>query len=96
MSKVFYIYESHLGGFYHTEKKLSFDERYCDECGDSDWLLCTAAKPQDIWDALEGQIDEKDSEGNWTGGWDKDYVKEFIEAIPWEKLNDDTASKKAN
>ena len=37
-----YIYESHLGGLYATNKKLSYNEGLYEECGDSDWLLCTA------------------------------------------------------
>ena len=85
--KQFYIYESHMGGFYCTKRKLTRDKLYCEQCGDSDWLLCVATKPQDIWDALEGQIDEQDSEGNWTGGYDKDYVEGFVNGIPWEQLD---------
>lgn len=31
-----YLYRSHMGGVYTCDKKLSFDDLYCEECGDSD------------------------------------------------------------
>lgn len=35
-----YYYENHLdGGFYTSEESLSYDELYCEECGDSDQPL---------------------------------------------------------
>lgn len=34
-----YLYESHLGGFYMSDKYLDYDDLYCDECGDSDSFL---------------------------------------------------------
>lgn len=34
-----YFYESHLGGIYTSNKKYSYDDLYCDECGDSDWYI---------------------------------------------------------
>lgn len=90
-AKVFYIYESHMGRFYHTTKKLTTKQRHCAQCGDYDWLLCEATKPQDIWDALEGEIDIDGS-----GGWDKDYIEEFISSIPWETSNDDKKNTATN
>lgn len=80
MMKVKYIYESHLSGFFVSNKKLTYDELYCEECGDRDWLLCEATKPQDIWDALESEIDIDGS-----GGYDKEYVENFIKGIEWNK-----------
>lgn len=32
-----YLYESHLGGLYTMEDIRSYDELYCETCGDSDW-----------------------------------------------------------
>lgn len=34
-----YVYENHLGGFYTTDEELSYDDLYCDECGDSDGII---------------------------------------------------------
>lgn len=31
-----HLYESHLGGYYVTDHKLSLDERYCETYGDAD------------------------------------------------------------
>lgn len=32
-----YLYVSHLGGYFTTEKIIS--DTYCEQCGDSDFLL---------------------------------------------------------
>ena len=34
-----YIYESHMGGLYSANKKLSTEELHCDGCGDFDWFV---------------------------------------------------------
>lgn len=34
-----WFYESHLGGIYTTDRELSFDELYCEDCGDCDSCL---------------------------------------------------------
>lgn len=34
-----FLYESHLGGIYTTDKEQNPDELYCEECGDSDWFI---------------------------------------------------------
>ena len=31
-----FIYEGHMGGFFTSDHQLSFDEIYCEQCGDSD------------------------------------------------------------
>ena len=33
-----YIYEDHMGGLYATDEVLSYEETYCETCGDSDTL----------------------------------------------------------
>ena len=80
MSKTVYIYENHIdGGLYDSDHKLSYKERYCESCGDLDWLVCEATSPDDIWRAVEDEIDVDGS-----GGWDRKYVEEFINSIQWE------------
>lgn len=34
-----FYYENHMGGWYSTDHELSYKETYCEECGDSDFLL---------------------------------------------------------
>lgn len=34
-----YIYESHHGGHYASDRLLPHNKRYCEECGDSDTLV---------------------------------------------------------
>lgn len=36
---MFNLYESHLGGYYIITEPIPKDIEYCDQCGDSDWLL---------------------------------------------------------
>lgn len=35
----YYVYESHLGGYYATDDLLDYEDTYCDSCGDSDQLV---------------------------------------------------------
>ena len=34
-----YWYSSHLGGIYSSTRKLSYDDLYCEQCGDCDEYL---------------------------------------------------------
>ena len=68
-----YIYESHLGGLYTSNRELDFDELYCEQCGDSDWLVGYADTREDAWELLK---DDTDIDG--CGGWSYDYVQEFL------------------
>lgn len=43
-------------------------------CGDSDWLIDFAETKEEAWDFLKDNTDI-----NGCGGWDYDYVKDFIE-----------------
>lgn len=36
-----YIYDSHLGGLYISDKEIPFDDLYCETCGDYDELIFT-------------------------------------------------------
>jgi DNA-dependent RNA polymerase auxiliary subunit epsilon len=49
MKPVLYIYEDHLyGGLYISDHEQSYEERYCSQCGDSDWLYTTIQSEDDI------------------------------------------------
>ena len=74
-----YIYESHLGNLYTSIYELDYDELYCEQCGDSDWLIGCATTREEAWDLLKNDVDI-----NGSGGWDYDYVQNFIN-INWEE-----------
>ena len=74
-----YIYEGHLGGLYTSDEPLDYEDLYCEECGDSDSLIGYAETRSEAWNLLK---DETDIGG--CGGWDCDYVQEFINSN-WEE-----------
>jgi len=44
-----YLYESHLGGIYITDEQRVFEDLYCSQCGDSDWLIGPFETVKDFW-----------------------------------------------
>lgn len=68
-----YIYEGHMGGLYASDEPLEYEDLYCEECGDSDWLIGYAETREEAWNLLK---DDTDIYG--SGGWDYNYVQEFI------------------
>lgn len=73
-----YIYEGHLGSLYISICELDFDELYCEECGDCDWLVGYAETREE---ALKLLNDITDIDG--SGGYDYDYIQEFLKEN-WE------------
>ena len=69
-----YIYEGHLGHLYTSDRPLSYEETYCETCGDSDWLIGYAETKSDAWSLLKD-----DTDINGSGGWDYDYVVKFLD-----------------
>lgn len=47
-----YLYENHMGGFYTTTRELDYEELYCEECGDSDGIVCSYDTDDGIWKNL--------------------------------------------
>ena len=78
-----YIYESHLGGLYVSDDWLDNDFTYCEECGDSDWLVGTAETREEAWNLLKDQTDIDGS-----GGYDYEYMQKFINGNWKEEVND--------
>ena len=74
-----YIYEGHLGCLYTSDEYLDYDDLFCEQCGESDWLIGYATTKEEAWDLLKSDIDI-----NGSGGWDYDYVQNFIN-INWEE-----------
>ena len=68
-----YIYESHMGGLYTSDEPLDYEDLYCEECGDSDQLIGYAETREDVWNLFKD-----DTDINGSGGWDYDYIQEFI------------------
>ena len=90
-----YCYESHLGGIYWTEEKLSFEDTYCDECGDSDWLLGYASNKKEALKLIDDwahpcryeddpELTEEDRE--WCSV-ESGYLQELIDKVE-ELFND--------
>ena len=75
-----YIYEDHLsGGLYASDDELDYEQLHCEQCGDTDWLIGFAETRKEAWDLLK---DDTNIEG--SGGWDYEYVMEFINKH-WEE-----------
>lgn len=74
-----YIYEGHMGSLFTTDELLSYEECYCETCGDSDWLIGEADTRKEAWELLKDEIDI-----NGSGGWDFEYVANFINSN-WEE-----------
>ncbi len=51
------IYESHLGGLYVTDKYLSHDCLYCEQCGDSDTLVLSTNNIDEVGEFLRKEAD---------------------------------------
>lgn len=51
-----YIYESHMGGIYFSDCEYNYDKLYCEQCGDSDWLIGTANTIEEVLSCLANMI----------------------------------------
>lgn len=72
-----YIYESHMGSLFVSDDILDYEQTYCETCGDSDFLLGYAETKGETWNLLKD-----DTNINGSGGWNYDYVQEFLKN--WE------------
>lgn len=73
-----YIYESHIGSLFVSDEILDYEQTYCETCGDSDFLLGYAETREEAWNLLKN-----DTDINGSGGWDYEYVQEFLKN--WEE-----------
>ncbi len=69
-----FIYEGHMGGLFVTEEPLSYEECYCETCGDSDWMIGEADTREEAWNLLKD-----DTDINGSGGWNYEYVQNFLD-----------------
>ena len=72
-----YIYESHMGNLFVSDDILDHEQTYCETCGDSDYLIRYAETREEAWNLLKD-----DTNINGSGGWNYDYVQEFLKN--WE------------
>lgn len=68
-----YIYESCMGSLYTSDHELSYGERHCEQCGGSDWCIGSATTGEEAWNLFK-----YDTDINGSGGWDYNYIREFI------------------
>ena len=55
-----HVYEHHMGHLYTSEYPLDYDVLYCEECGDSDWLIGEANTREEAWELLKDDVDTFD------------------------------------
>jgi len=74
-----YIYEGHMGGLYCSDCEI--EDTYCEQCGDSDWLIGTANTAKEAWELLKDQTDTFDDSkcDNCPHAEDYDYCDEKCE-----------------
>ena len=73
-----YIYQSHMGGLFVSDEILDYEQTYCEECGDSDYLIGYAETKEEACNLLKD-----DTDINGSGGWNYEYVQEFLKN--WEE-----------
>lgn len=82
-----YIYESHMGGFYASDKEYDMDTLYCDTCGDSDNYLGYAENIDEAWEILKDEADLfddrvcKNCEHQDDYAYCSEYCKQYLELL---------------
>lgn len=66
-----YIYKSHMGEIYFSDNEYDVDDLYCEQCGDSDWLIGVANTIKEALYCLADMINI-----NGCGGYDLEDILE--------------------
>ncbi len=66
---IYYLYESHTGGFYFEYHLLPETELYCTSCGDSDTWIGSFENENELRDLLEEEGLITDSIEEIVGDW---------------------------
>ncbi len=68
-----YLYENHLGGYYLSDEELDYDDLYCEQCHDTDFLVRSVESKDDLTKAIFEDLTKYDT-------WDtfKDSLKDTI------------------
>lgn len=84
---IYYVYESHLGGYYAVSDELDCEDTYCETCGDSDQLVFIGTEDdlheQFVKDIIHYRqlIDKYTKEGNTE---EVENIKYELEGIEYE------------
>ena len=81
---MFYVYESHQGGFYTSECRLEHEFLYCEECGDVDWEY----GPFDSWVEFIEDFADEICIDQWEGGYGADVFVELIDFLTEEQIRE--------
>ena len=82
-----YLYDGHLGSLFTSDNILSYEECYCETCGDSDQLIGTFTTLEEFWNLIKDDCDIDGSEG-----WCLQYIFPLIVSefeLPVELTYDD-------
>lgn len=81
---MFYVYESHIGGFYTSECRLEHEFLYCKKCGGVDWEY----GPYDsLVEFIEDCADEICVD-QYEGGYAPELFAEFIDFLTAEQIRE--------
>lgn len=65
-----YIYENHMGGLFTSDHELSYEECYCETCGDFDFLIGEADTREEVIELLR--------DGDGFVLYTDEYIQEFL------------------
>lgn len=81
-----YVYESHLGGgYFGSATPLSFEECYCEQCGDSDWEVGEFETAEQFVAYIADDICFEPG----RGGWAVDVITEDVNCLFASNLTGD-------
>lgn len=77
-----YLYKSHLDGLYWSEYELSFEDLYCELCGDYDYLIGEFWSATEVLKYMADNIHiQIDNSADYYGDWDIEYIVEILDVF---------------
>lgn len=80
-----WLYEGHMGSLFLADEPLSFDECYCDVCGDSDMELGPVEIAEDVLRLLADNIAILPEDGGWDFSYIMEFLRENFHLVPTQK-----------
>lgn len=80
-----WLYEGHMGVLFLTDEPLSFDECYCETCGDSDMEIGPVETAADVLKLLADDIAVLSEEGGWDLNYIMEFLRENFDLVPTKK-----------
>lgn len=71
-----YLYKSHLDDLYWSEYEISFDELFCEICGDYDYMIEYFESTEEV---LKSLADNICINSNDCGNFDIEYILEVVD-----------------